>query len=51
MITVSTGVGGVVFTALTGIMAEAFGMQKAMIYLAAFFILSIGAVLLLGKRE
>lgn len=51
MITVSTGVGGVVFTSLTGIMAEAFGMQKAMIYLAAFFIISIGAVLLIGKRK
>ena len=41
MITVSTGIGGVVFTALTGILAESFGMTNAMIILAAFFILSI----------
>ena len=51
MITVSTGVGGVVFTALTGIMAEAFGINNAMICLAAFFIFSLIAVLMLTKLE
>ncbi|MCR4789254.1 MAG: MFS transporter [Lachnospiraceae bacterium] len=44
MITVSTGLGGVIFTALTGIMADALGMRGAMIALSSFFILSIGAV-------
>ncbi|MCR5545790.1 MAG: MFS transporter [Lachnospiraceae bacterium] len=50
MITVSTGVGGVVFTALTGIMADSFGMRNAMICLAAFFILTILAVVILYRK-
>lgn len=50
MITVSTGVGGVVFTALTGILADAFGIRKAMFFLSAFFILSLASVLYMKKR-
>ncbi|SFB38821.1 Fucose permease [Acetitomaculum ruminis DSM 5522] len=41
MITVSTGIGGVVFTALTGIMADAFGIRHAMMILGGFFIISL----------
>ena len=48
MITVSTGIGGVVFTALTGVLAESFGMRNSMICLAAFFILSILSAISIG---
>lgn len=50
MITVSTGIGGVVFTALTGVMAGALGMKNAIMCLAAFFILSLAAVLSLNLK-
>ncbi len=51
MITVSTGIGGVVFTALTGFMADALGMRNAIMCLGAFFILSLIAVLSLSAVE
>ena len=51
MITVSTGIGGVVFTALTGFMADALGMRNAIMCLGAFFILSLIAVLSLNAAE
>ena len=51
MITVSTGIGGVVFTALTGILADALGMRNALICLGAFFILSIASVLILYRKK
>ena len=51
MITVSTGIGGVVFTALTGIFADFLGMRNALICLGAFFIFSITAMLILNSRR
>ena len=45
MITVSTGIGGVVFTAFTGILAESFGIAQAMMILSACFIISLAAAL------
>lgn len=45
MITAATGIGGVVFTALTGFMADQLGMQRAMAVLAGFFLFSLLAVL------
>jgi predicted MFS family arabinose efflux permease len=45
LITAATGVGGFAFTALTGFMADLWGMQTAMMLLAAFFVFSILAVL------
>ncbi len=41
MITTATGIGGVVFTALTGIIGDRFGMRSAMAVLSAFFIISL----------
>ena len=49
MITTATGIGGVVFTALTGIMAGGIGLRAAMVALSAFFILSLISVLILFK--
>ena len=51
MITVSTGVGGVIFTALTGILAGTFGMRRAMGILASFFIISLFSVFSLRLIE
>ena len=45
MITAATGIGGFAFTALTGFMADQWGMQTAMAVLAAFFIVSLFAAL------
>ena len=50
MITVSTGLGGVVFTALTGILAGAFGVRYAILSLAAFYIFSIISVIAVIKK-
>lgn len=41
MITTGTGIGGFVFTALTGFLGDTFGLRKAMAILAAFFIISL----------
>lgn len=41
MITTATGVGGFVFTALTGFLGDNFGLRTAMVILSAFFILSL----------
>ena len=41
IITACTGIGGVVFTALTGFMADAFGMRIAMMGLVSFFAISL----------
>ena len=53
MITTATGLGGFAFTALTGFVADAWGMRAALIVLAAFFVISILAVLRLHalRRE
>lgn len=45
MITAATGIGGFALTALTGIMADQWGMQMALVALSAFFVISIVAVL------
>ena len=49
MITTATGIGGVIFTALTGILGENLGLRNAILCLAEFFILSIISVLALNK--
>ena len=49
MITTATGIGGVVFTALTGIMAEGIGLRGAMVALSAFFVLSLISVIVLFR--
>ena len=49
MITTATGIGGVVFTALTGFMADRIGLQGSMLALSAFFILSLISVLILSR--
>ncbi len=45
IITAATGIGGVVFTALTGFLADAFGVQMAMVILVSFFAVSLFAAL------
>lgn len=45
MITTATGIGGFAFTALTGIVADKWGMGVALMVLAAFFVISLVAVL------
>ena len=50
MITVSTGLGGVVFTALTGILAGAFGVRYAILSLAGFYIFSIISVIAVIRK-
>lgn len=50
MITTATGIGGVVYTALTGFLAERIGLKGSMLALAAFFILSLISVLALRKE-
>ena len=41
MITSATGIGGVIFTAMTGFLADRWGMQAAMLILVSFFSLSL----------
>ena len=41
IITAATGVGGVVFTAMTGFLADQLGLRTAMLVLVAFFALSL----------
>lgn len=45
MITTATGIGGVVFTALTGILGDKFGLRTAVMVLAAFFVVSLISVI------
>lgn len=45
MITTATGIGGVVFTALTGVMAERLGLRLAIAALGGFFVISLLSVL------
>ncbi len=47
MITTATGIGGVIFTALTGFIGEKYGLRTAIVILAAFFILSFISVICL----
>ena len=51
MITTATGLGGFVFTALTGFMGDRFGLRGAMVFLAACFILSFFAVIRLRRLK
>ena len=51
MITTSTGVGGMVFTILTGFMADHLGMRMALAILAAFFVFAIASVLALKRMK
>ena len=50
MITTATGIGGVIFTALTGFLADSIGLRAAMVSLSAFFIISLISVLILFKK-
>lgn len=49
MITTSTGIGGMVFTMLTGFMADQLGMRMAMVVLVSFFVFSIASVIGVGR--
>lgn len=49
MITTATGIGGFVFTALTGFVADNFGMRTAMEVLAGLFILALIAAICSAK--
>ncbi len=51
IITAATGIGGVVFTALTGFLADCFGMRSAMLILVGFFTLSLLSALAVFRRE
>ncbi len=51
MITTATGIGGVVFTALTGFLADRIGFKGAILSLSAFFILSLISVIILYKTS
>lgn len=51
MITAATGIGGFLFTALTGFMADQWGMQAAMAALSSFFVISLIAALAAIKAE
>jgi MFS family permease len=55
MITTATGIGGVVFTALTGILADHLGLSFAMVVLSGFFVISflcaLGAQVLYGRIQ
>ena len=49
MITTATGIGGFAFTALTGFLANQYGMRVSLVVLAAFFVVPL--VMLLRKRR
>lgn len=50
MIPTATGIGGFVFTALTGVMADHLGMRMAMEILAAFYIFSIASAIYVTRK-
>ena len=47
MITTATGIGGVCFTALTGFVGGQYNLRIAILVLAAFFLISLIALLIL----
>ena len=49
MITTATGIGGFLFTAYTGFAADMWDVRTAIASLAAFFIISLGAVLAVNR--
>ena len=51
MITTATGLGGFAFTALTGFLADQYGMRVAIMILASFYIFSLIAVILVLRRK
>ena len=54
IITSATGIGGVIFTAMTGFLADTLGMQNAMLVLVSFFaisLLSALAVIRQGREQ
>ena len=51
MITTATGIGGVLFTALTGIIGDKWGLRTAVMELSAFFVLSLISVLCLRQIQ
>ncbi|MDO4805209.1 MAG: MFS transporter [Lachnospiraceae bacterium] len=50
IITSATGIGGVVFTAMTGYMADLWGMRFAMLALVSFFAISLLAALIVTRK-
>lgn len=51
IITAATGIGGVVFTALTGFLADRFDLRTAMLILVSFFVFSLlSALIVIRKR-
>jgi len=51
IITAATGVGGVVFTAMTGFLADQFGLKAAMLILSGFFVISLFCALSVVHRK
>lgn len=51
IITAATGVGGVVFTAMTGLLADRFGLPTAMLVLVAFFAFSLLSALTVIRKK
>lgn len=51
IITAATGIGGVVFTALTGFLADLLGMRAAMLVLVSFFALSLASALIVTRQS
>ena len=51
IITSATGVGGVVFTAMTGFLADRYGLRTAMLILVSFFVLSLASALLVIRKD
>ncbi len=51
LITAATGIGGVVFTALTGIIGDNYGLRVAMMSLAGFFIISFISAFFTGRMN
>lgn len=51
IITSATGIGGVIFTAMTGFLADALGIPSAMLVLVSFFIPALICALIVRKRS
>lgn len=51
IITSATGIGGVVFTALTGFLADHFGLRSSMLILVSFFAISLLSAVTVLKKE
>lgn len=51
IITSATGIGGVVFTAMTGFLADQFGLRSAMLILVSFFVFSLLSALAVIRSD